>query len=481
MTDDDDRPELLRILFPRKPAKGSAAPAPVRHSLTSDDVSRYASAALDHEVDAILRAGEGTRNRTLNTAGFSLSQLVAGGYLPHDLTWDTLRDAALTVGLTPHETDGTLRSSFRAGQAQPRRIPDRPDLVYPSATVLPFARPAFNGIDGVDGMDADTNGLGDSDDDDDPVDIESLFPRLDWRALWDDDTVDEWLLYPLIPARRLVALFSPPKVGKSLLMLEVAVGIARGDCEVLGAKLAEGRKVLYVDFENDPRGDIRSRLQAMGRTPEELENLVYLSFPSLAYLDTVMGGLQLEAVAKHYGVELVVIDTISRAVQGEENANDTWLSFYRNTGVRLKNAGIACVRLDHTGKDESKGMRGGSAKNGDVDAAWQLSAVSDDLFVLECTANRLPIGEKRLAIRRHVAPLRHAVETNGLANEYERKRAAALLAIQALDPPWPKVGHGSGIGKLWPVVEHTHAGIGYHAFKDALKDYKDAPGTTTLD
>ena len=45
-------------------------------------------------------------------------------------------------------------------------------------------------------------------------------------------------------------------------MLEIAVGIARGT-EVLGVTPDRPRNVLYVDFENDPRGDIRSRLEAM--------------------------------------------------------------------------------------------------------------------------------------------------------------------------------------------------------------------------
>jgi hypothetical protein len=56
----------------------------------------------------------------------------------------------------------------------------------------------------------------------------------------------------------------------------------------------------------------------------------------------------------------VVIDTVSRAIDGEENSNDTWLN----------QLGIAMIRLDHSGKDETKGMRGGSAKSGDVDAVW---------------------------------------------------------------------------------------------------------------
>lgn len=61
---------------------------------------------------------------------------------------------------------------------------------------------------------------------------------------------------------------------------------------------------------------------------------------------------------------MVVIDTISRAVGGEENDNDTWLNFYQYTGLRLKQAKVSVIRLDHTGKDLTEGERGGSAKAG---------------------------------------------------------------------------------------------------------------------
>jgi RecA-family ATPase len=273
--------------------------------------------------------------------------------------------------------------------------------------------------------------------------VRDRFPALNWHDLWADDTQDEWIIEPLLPARRLVALFSPPKVGKSLLMLELAVAIARGT-EALGAQLDRPHRVLYIDFENDPRGDIRTRLQAMGHGPDDLDNLVYLSYPRLAYLDTTAGALELLAICGEYDVEVVVIDTISRAVNGEENDNDTWLAFYRHTGLALKAAGIATIRLDHTGKDHTKGMRGGSAKYGDVDAVWAMTKVSDTTFQLECTAHRLPIPEKTLLIDRQVYPqLRHTINTTGRDAADEALLPAIIHALDLADFPYD--GNGGGV------------------------------------
>ena len=456
--DHDDRPLYLQRLFPRRSSGRLGSPA--APPLPPEAAGPYARKALTEELDKLAHTPEGERNHQLNIAGFNLSQLVAGGYLPHDDVWHALRTTALDVGLTSTETEATLRSSFDGGMRQPRQVADVGGYQAPPATVLHLAP---------------SNGAQPNERDQEEEQKELLrkrFTPVDWVKLWADETVDEWIAEPLIPARRLVALFSPPKMGKSLLMLELAVLVSRG-MPVLGGKLERAYRVLYVDFENDPRGDVRQRLKAMGYGPHHLDNLFYLSFPQLAYLDTYVGGLELLAIAQLYEVDLVVIDTISRAVQGEENDNDTWLGFYRNTGVRLKAAGIACIRLDHTGKDTSKGMRGGSAKYGDVDAVWSMTQQADDTFRLECTDNRLPIAEKRLTIKREVGPLKHVVDTNG-------REGLVLRCIATLD------AMGVDVHKPYRDVRTALADAGHmyakHVSDEAQRRRRSAlPAPTTLE
>ena len=200
-----------------------------------------------------------------------------------------------------------------------------------------------------------------------------------------------------------MVIYSPPKVGKSLLLLDLAVTISCGQ-EFLGSLPTRRYRVLYVDFENDPRGDVRTRLQAMGYAPDHLDHLDYLSFPTMAGFDTDRGSIELLAAVAAYGSEVVIIDTVSRAIDGEENSNDTWLNLYRRTGLKLKQAGVATIRLDHTGKDEAKGTRGGSAKSGDVDAIWRLTKITENRLRLECTESRMHLAAKSLLINRHTLP-----------------------------------------------------------------------------
>ena len=393
----------------------------------------YAQVALEAECDRVANATYPGRNHVLNRAAFSLGQLVAGGELERSTVERELTAAAQLCGLNDSEIGPTIASGLRAGAASPRTVPEP---VTSTGTGRGQVRTG-----------ADSPGTGrhsaeetpDNGGADEPVDVgdwvREHLPRLNWQELWDDESTEDWIVEPILPARRLVALYSAPKVGKSLLMLEMAVGIAKGDM-VLGVTPDRPRRVLYIDFENDPKGDIRERLTSMGYKPADLENLVYLSFPILAALDSATGAGQLMAAVETYGCEVVVIDTVSRAIKGEENENDTWLDFYRHTGKALKRAGVAMIRLDHTGKDETRGQRGGSAKSGDVDAVWRMSKVTDDTFRLDCEANRMPVMEKTLVLHRENTPyLRHRVDAAGRVAAFRAQEDVIMAALEEANLP----------------------------------------------
>ena len=121
------------------------------------------------------------------------------------------------------------------------------------------------------------------------------------------------------------------------------------------------------------------------------------------------------ALAVTASAAIVIIDTTSRVVAGKENDADTYLAFYRHTVIPLRARGIALLRLDHPGKDVTRGTRGSSAKKGDVDSEWLLSRTSEVTFELERQKERDGHGDGRLSLRRRFEPLRHEV-TAGSGN-----------------------------------------------------------------
>lgn len=205
-----------------------------------------------------------------------------------------------------------------------------------------------------------------------------LTPYLvNWAEFWAADLDDtEWLLEPLFADGRAHALYAGAKTGKSYLVLAACAALATGR-PFLGQRGGTPQDVLYVDYEMTPQ-DVRERLEEFGYGPsDDLSHLHYALLPSLPPLDTPEGGVALLEAAKAVKARFVVIDTMARAVGGEENDGDTFRAFYMWTGKALKQAGIGWARLDHAGKDATKGQRGSSAKNDDVDIVIRLERVDD--------------------------------------------------------------------------------------------------------
>lgn len=344
----------------------------------------FEEAVLQGELENVRRATEGSRNATLNQAAFNLAQV-----MPVDTWHSELMSAAVQSGLGRTEAANTIKSAMAGAARNPRGSHRMPG----SGPVRPVE--TLPSVDNYQGEDAD------------PL---AGLNIIDWAALEADQGVLEWLCEPFLPVGALVALYSPPGVGKSLLSLDVAVAIATGG-QVLGVQCRQARTI-YLDYENTGQ-DVKDRLHDMGRMGlEGLQNLLYASFPTIPPLDTPEGGQALLEAVRATGAAFVVIDTVSRAISGDENEARTWLALYRCTLMPLKREGVTVLRLDHTGKDESKGQRGSSAKSGDVDLVWKLDELVDGTaYVLTCEKHRMKLAETRLNVRREHDPLTHQVST----------------------------------------------------------------------
>jgi Bifunctional DNA primase/polymerase, N-terminal len=95
-------------------------------STVPEHINRYEQAILKDEARPVANAVPGTRNNALNTAAFSLGQLVAGNAITMGLAWEVLCGAARrhigTHGFTEAEINPTIRSGLRAGTRYPRRL-----------------------------------------------------------------------------------------------------------------------------------------------------------------------------------------------------------------------------------------------------------------------------------------------------------------------------------------------------------------------
>ena len=112
-------------LWPPQPSRPPLPPAPI----AAGNLSHYAEAAIEAACNAIVRAGPGQQERTLNAECFSIGTLVGAGVVPGDIALRALLRAAGSMPdhdtawpWRPEEIDLKIRRALAAGQAHPREV-----------------------------------------------------------------------------------------------------------------------------------------------------------------------------------------------------------------------------------------------------------------------------------------------------------------------------------------------------------------------
>jgi hypothetical protein len=274
----------------------------------------------------------------------------------------------------------------------------------------------------------------------DPID-DLLTQRISWPSFWTDTVAGaDWVAEPVLPKGRMTVFYAPAKQGKSEVALAAALAVATGG-PIFGQRNDAGpRDVLYLDYEMTP-ADLFDRLEQFGADDTtDLSHLHYFSVPSMPPLDTPRGAGTVAELAKRVGAELVVIDTLGRAVEGEENDNDTYRDFARLTGNALKAIGVTVLRTDHAGKEAERGQRGASAKNDDADVVFRVERRDPDGWQLKRThtrinwvpetveIERIDNGDGTLDVR---LPVGAAVSYTAGTLDYVRRLRAAGIALSA--------------------------------------------------
>ena len=196
----------------------------------------------------------------------------------------------------------------------------------------------------------------------------------------------------MIPAGRQTALYAPAKQGKSEIALAIVAAVATGK-PILGRPNHEGpRHVVWLDYEMT-QADLFERLDMLGYedTDDLQSSALLVVLPSLPPLDTQAGCDVVRALAAHFDAELVVIDTMGRAVEGDENDNDTYRAYALLTGLDAegRRPELCCGPTTLARGVLEKGQRGASAKNDDADVVLRVEERTSGGWKLKRTHPRL--------------------------------------------------------------------------------------------
>lgn len=235
--------------------------------------------------------------------------------------------------------------------------------------------------------------------------LAATYEMVDWEGLLTKDLpAPEWLIPQLVERGRFVCLYAPEGVGKSLLMQQ-QMGAAVAGKIISGDDDGPSASVLYLDQENNIR-DLHSRYLAGGFKHEELERLFYSFADEMPYLHTRDGARHLISLVLKYRVDVVVIDTFARFVEGEQNAPEAPNAFFRLVAKPLTDAGLAVVVLDHTAKDiRTKGPIGSRAKTATPHVVWKMEKRDDGTLRLTNEKDRAGNCPEFLRVVKNSNPL----------------------------------------------------------------------------
>jgi hypothetical protein len=168
-----------------------------------------------------------------------------------------------------------------------------------------------------------------------------------------------WVIKGIIPKAELGIVYGPSGSGKSFVMLDLCMSIARG-IPWRGQKVKQG-KVRYIVAEG--RGGFRKRIKAYG-----MHHGVDLDQVPMSVMETAPNFLMNEdvkavaqAVKASEGADVIVVDTFAKVTPGaNENAGEDMGKALDNCRRISEATGALVILVHHTGKDVDRGARGWS-------------------------------------------------------------------------------------------------------------------------
>ncbi|MEG4306861.1 AAA family ATPase, partial [Microcoleus sp. D3_18a_C4] len=183
----------------------------------------------------------------------------------------------------------------------------------------------------------------------------------------------QWIIPELLPCGETVILSASPKVGKSLIAVDLAFCTATGEEKFLGQNIKMG-KVLLVSVD-ESLNSTRSKLLKRGFRLQDNDNIKVL--PQWDITQTA----KLETFLEDYRPDVVIIDSLKRICKGStisENSAEFSDNIYALKELFTR-YGAAGVLIHHSNKNaDALGvdrLRGSSAIAGSVWGVWQVDHI----------------------------------------------------------------------------------------------------------
>jgi len=197
-----------------------------------------------------------------------------------------------------------------------------------------------------------------------------------WDSIQDEPV--KWLIEGVIPVGAFTALYGPPGSFKSFIALDIAEAIATGRTW-MGHGVTEKGAVLYICGEGF--GGVGARIKACKQHHQTEDGApIYVIRHQLNLRASVEDFnalmIAIETLVMETGInfKMIVIDTLARAFGGGNENDSADMGAFITACGRIQQIVQDCALmiLHHSGKDQSRGLRGHSSLLGAVDTELEL-------------------------------------------------------------------------------------------------------------
>lgn len=193
----------------------------------------------------------------------------------------------------------------------------------------------------------------------------------------------DWLIDKLIPAQSITVISGDPESYKTWLTIEIAKSVAAGE-PFLSKFNSTQMPVLFIDEENTPRL-LKNRYQLLS-VPDGLP-ISYLSASNFKISNSECMKFVYDLI-KNKGVGLIVIDSLIRIHNGDENSARDMSRVYDEL-KKLRAMGLSVIVTHHHRKqgfgpkNVSQSMRGSSDILAGVDVHLAVSAKDKTITLIQ--------------------------------------------------------------------------------------------------
>lgn len=185
----------------------------------------------------------------------------------------------------------------------------------------------------------------------------------------------KWRIKPVIPERGIAAIYGPSGSGKSFLVVDMAISIAKG-ADWFGYR-AKSCPVTYVCLEGEAGLSVRlAAFRTKGSIPKGID---FIDQPVNLLDSKDLRDLVQAIRANQMGEGIVIIDTLNRAAPGaDENSSSEMGRIINACKLIQQGVGGLVLLVHHVGKNAANGMRGHSSLHAALDAAIEVKRSGDD-------------------------------------------------------------------------------------------------------